>query len=341
MQRKSCFLKIFNVISVLLHVVVGVPPDFEVPLYRDHRRTELRIFGHLQPPRGGGGMMRSLNGCLRILSNNRERDSSTSTLSGYTFRVQGASSLVDNNEVVAISACFDVSDSVTDGVIIDGFDIGFGSHISQTTDSILYTKSPDTNRRLLIFNPTDPHRHAYEGIISYTETTRPSGLLLSRTSLVLPNGTVLATTAQYQPIAVAIHDSSDIIRVPDEIFVSLRQFLNANSAELRMRYGYYRVLRPNCFASLVDVLPSINIDLLMDSNHLLDETMVSTRLVLEPRDYLFPSLDHEDVCSFDIQPIAGGPSTDHQWSLNLFMLERIGGIHFDYQNNRIGFFDPM
>jgi hypothetical protein len=88
----------------------------------------------------------------------------------------------------------------------------------------------------------------------------------------------------------------------------------------------------NCFERLVDVLPNLEYRLHNDA-----EIPSTTKIVVIPEDYLTRTQD-PNVCILEIECIQ---SFVDPLNLSDKIIRRIGGIHFDYAQNRIGVFDSI
>ncbi len=84
----------------------------------------------------------------------------------------------------------------------------------------------------------------------------------------------------------------------------------------------------DCYDRIITQLPSLR--------YSLDSADGLTGLEFGPEDYIERS-GNSSICFLELNPVT--ERVDLQITNRL--LRKLGGIHFDYANNRLGFFDPI
>ena len=304
-----------NILSVSLG---DVPLDFQVLIQRD-RTQQLRI--------GGVFYSSEENNARLVAPWLQSYDCGNVTRTNDFFIT-----IRDLNDT---RATFDVTDMVQtygETSTLTGFCIGYESALSRSIESTIYMK--DAGRELLVFRPTNPREFAESGAIIYTRiigngqafvrtTTSPTGANISSLTTVVfgINGNVVSSIAE-------------------ETFYALNQTIRAAGGRLRNRLSP-RLTAPqttdvffdNCYENLINVLPTITYVL---SNEPLMNSPATSRIVFYPEDYFVQTRD-PNICTLLVDAARPG----YPLALTDRFLTLIGGIHFDYANRRIGFFDPI
>ncbi len=103
--------------------------------------------------------------------------------------------------------------------------------------------------------------------------------------------------------------------------------------ELTLAREDWMIRGPDCYNRLVNELPDVRFSLVSGPN-----TDVMTDLVFVPEDFIMQTADSE-LCILVLCPIDNRNRTDLHLTNRL--LRHLGGIHLDYQERRVGFFDPV
>jgi hypothetical protein len=191
----------------------------------------------------------------------------------------------------------------------------------------------------MILNPSDATAHAYENTIAYAPVSATGGNLnaiarLIRTKIdgieeemVAPNSTYLL------PLVLDMHETG-LSTIPRGLMWSLLRIIRSNGATIEAGPGNFRISIFQGYEYLVNQLPDLHIGIYDQTG---SEPILVTDLVLTPRDYLRPSLTSNRECELFL-----GAIPDNQpMTISAFLIDKIGGIHFDYARHRIGFFDPL
>lgn len=204
--------------------------------------------------------------------------------------------------------------------------------LMRSVNSIAYTRSSNGSESL-IFRPTDVTNLAAYGEVSYTNIHIDDQVFAaakfgdSRVSPIHPLQIYLGYSVRS---IVPMNTYLEVSRVISEV-EGIRVQRNGG-------YIYSSILLENCYERLVDALPNLEYHFFNNAGNF-DESLATTKIVFTPSDYLRPT-DDPDHCLLEIE---GAESSSDQQSLTLsdHLLARIGGIHFDYVNRRIGIFDPQ
>ena len=299
---------------------VDITRDVQVPLRRDDSNT-LRVRGYFGPAEG---IIRPISPWLRSY----DCDASNRT-NEFLLTVHGYN---------GARATFDVSDMVTtfgDSSTLMGLCIGYDSGIARGTDSTIYINYE--GHETLVFGPTTPYEFAADEQIAYTRIQPGAHVVYARSTTVLVDGTVPQTT-RFHTMAFSINDNA-VSTVSEETFASLNRTIHEAGGRLQARIlpritrRWSEVYLENCYENLMNILPAINY-FLSDEERV--DGIPTSRLVFYPEDYVINS-ENPNVCKLLIDAVIPGSPlvlTDR-------LIGRIGGIHFDYDNRRIGFFDPI
>jgi hypothetical protein len=311
----------FLFLAIAVHSVMAanVPRNFRVRLERDVDSI-LRIRGNL--------MLDNVVGASTIRP--RVMMDECGGLPDWLW-VEGALFVVDEDGIASGNrqAFIDVSDMVSTvagtGTMM-AFSLIYHATMTRNVDSIIYLHSTDGSESL-IMNPTDVTQFAYSESISYAHMQRGS-FVYARTRC----STMNEIDTQMAPLSIRLNDQ-DGSKVSADTFAFLTLAIRSHGAQLReASLGRWEIHLENCYDRLIPVLPDLSYILSSDRR----STSNGFQIVLRPNDYLRRS-DDSRVCNLDVDIDRDGMSL----SLSDRLLRQIGGIHLDYINSRIGFFDPL
>lgn len=209
--------------------------------------------------------------------------------------------------------------------------VGPGSQFARSVPSFILTPVSEAEHTLVL-NPTSPSEHAFEGHILYTplhvghsvDSSRPFRGALRLAGGVGDLETPPLAELDLIPMGMSIRQSR-IYHLPQTICSDLLgkiAALGIRASRFGDRFNLHDVTPDQ-----VDLLPSI--DIIVQSD---DGSNLVQIGQIEPREYLFTT-HTPNMYSFAGRGVDG------------FVLPRsiIGKlvVHFDYENNRIGFGDPL
>ena len=221
-------------------------------------------------------------------------------------------------------ALLDVSNMGRNGI---PFSLSYNATMTRDVDSIIYLNSPDGSESL-IMNPTNVTWFADSESISYARMQRDNFVYAStRLSTMNGNDTHLA------PLAIRLNDQHGS-KVSANTFLFLTSAIRSHGGSPRVAsVGGWEIHLENCYDRLIPVLPDLLYFLSSDSDN---SSSNGIQIVFRPDDYLRRS-DDSRVCNLDVDYDRNGMSL----SLSDRLIRQIGGMHLDYSNSRIGFFDPL
>ena len=220
----------------------------------------------------------------------------------------------------------DVSDMVMGRDSLLGICLSYESSLSQTLDSVLYLALPETNRPALILEPLHVTQYALDGVISYGPMMR-GGTLVARVGFQEPS---LQVNTTREVIFDPFGDS--VTSVPTSQLEHLANIVRSIDG-LTINY-IFDIRGPDCYNRLINSLPNLHFGIISSED---GNEVVVADLVFFPEDYVVETISGSR-CAFDLQQ-----STLDSRPLVLTgrLLSKLDGFHFDYVNNRIGFFDSV
>jgi len=308
-------------LSCLFHTLAlaNVPDNFRVAL-----QTEP---GHLPLSISGGFLRRDDDGDatpvrIYVIAQGLNRNSN----GGQFVILPGADEEISGNATVDIVGMH-LEDSEYEPPCLT-FSLNYQASFTRHVESIAYTCSPDGNESL-IFRPTNMTPVAALGQVSYTN--------------VHDNSFVIAGTRFGNG---AVHHNSDLIfslgfntvsTLPQDTFDELLASISAvNGVRVERRGAHREVYLANCYQQLAHTLPNLEYVLYDDWENMYSRE-ATTRIVIYPFDYLSPTSD-PDRCLLEVN---SARFADEPLVIGHQLISRIGGLHFDYANRRIGIFDPL
>lgn len=298
----------------------NIPQNFRVELFRDVT-SQLRVRGIFnwenQPATRVVTPWIQSHGCGLV---NQFGEHSLS-LEGH----DGARANVDVTDMVPTTMSFQPP---------MGFCISFNAALTRSIESILYINSDENES--LIFRPRDVDRFSLFNQIAYTNIDhRGSGYGRTLASQTV-NGLIVGESNEVDRLVFAIngHGPSTVHQVT---FATIVASIESTGARIRESNDGLEVHGlSNCYEQLLTRLPRLHYLL---SDHQDPNAPATTRLVFHPEDYLVAreSDDTVDVCDVNI----GTDQPGTPLILSEHFIRRLGGVHFDYANRRIGFFDPL
>ena len=205
--------------------------------------------------------------------------------------------------------------------------IGFTGRLGEHIDSLIYT-STDSGESIIL-SPQDPERYAFERHIFYAAIHREQMVYASMSISDEPDQ--MTRHPRFTLMSLHVNQRDRSIIAP-HIYDRLARRLRDLGASLILGGPDGDIRFDNCYERLVPVLP----DIVYRFAHDAGGDFVSGELVFSPADYLEPRSDPHG-CNIHF---SRGRECE---SITLMddLLRKVGGIHFDYRNNRIGFFDPL
>lgn len=203
--------------------------------------------------------------------------------------------------------------------------LSFESSLSRTLDSVIYLVRPHTENQILILNPSNVAQYALDGIISYAPVG-PGSRLVARVGFEASSEhqQIFSTTRDVVIDQLGYYATG----IPRDQLEHIQNIIRStNGLTLRSSnhaFGY------NCYHRLLSLLPTLYFRLLS-----LDGTEVVADIVFTPEDYLQDSPSSPDHAFLSLYAVDDASPV----MLSGELLSKLGGFHFDYTNNRIGFFD--
>jgi len=306
---------------LLSSAVADIPENFRVALQRDSS-SQIRVPGIFNRANATSTVVRpwiKSYGCGQRLSFGEH----SLTLEG----TDGTRANIDVTDMVSTVGSF--------GTLM-GVCIGFNSALARSVESVVYINSPESGESL-IFRPTNiSSRFASYGDVSYVSIHR-NAFVYGRTTANLPGlAAPLAGVSNEMSQVVFVMNGNLPSTVQNVTFTSIIASIESISGRVEETDdGVWRIHNlTNCYDRLVNVLPNIQY---FFGNYQYTQIPARIGLVFYPEDYLIVSARGNDVCELKIAPVEPG----HAMSINDHLIRRIGGIHFDYANARIGIFDPL
>jgi len=182
--------------------------------------------------------------------------------------------------------------------------------------------------RLLAGMTDDPSQNCYEGTIGYAQMPQDAIRLSVRVSVIPATGRTIVTRETNQlngqrttfSVTTCRHGSV----IPYEIYeIWHEELMNIAGVENRA------ALRGIDWSPFLHLLPSIEFTVYRST----DSDEIVARIVLEARDFVNVLPLHADV-------MLTTSFYDSQFAFGLSTLKYMG-IHFDYENSRIGFCEPI
>ena len=210
---------------------------------------------------------------------------------------------------------------------------GCGSAMSRDVQSFLLTPVSETED-IFVLNPTNASQYAFEGQIFYTNMTR--GVLVSLWPIhaavrVSSGSSSVLTPEEYMPFGLAMMDFDtlflprhlrpDIVRSLDELGID-----HSNTTGIGRFSNSFEIYNMD-ITRLAAALPSIEVLISTDTGEIVQIARI------DPIDYIAGT---DDPTTFRVQFGSGLAcfSITPRFYKNLV-------IHFDTQNGRVGFADPL
>ena len=304
--------------------VAVIAHDFTVSLIRDDQHV-LRVNGQIYPP-----IDREQFFSPRIVSRNCG-DVNHAENVRFRFRIDGVRFGEANQQIFWL----DVQDMVHASLGIPippsftNFCIGYNAQLTRNVESIIY-RVTGCGDESLILNPLDVGRYALDRIIGYANMDENRSCVFASThlddSVVEPIGAGDTTHRLF----IGVNDDG-LSEISESAFRGIIYQIRARGGTFVQEQQMGLVFSPNCYALYLPLLPDLKFRIANEEGG-----AVVTELIFSPHDYFGPSED-PNVCKLFVTQARNRGSlvlTDH-------LIKAIGGIHFDYIHNRIGFFDPL
>jgi hypothetical protein len=316
MHINSYFVSTITFLS-LIHSVFGtsVPNDTRINLVRT--RHMVQIDGHILRPS-------VVTASDRIESRTWLRYTNCGNVNsenGLVFFAPSSSSSSSN-------ILLDVSDMLRGGAWLWGLCLSYQSALSRSMNSVLYLAHPETDSGpALILEPLNVSQYAQDGIISYAHVFH-EGKIRARVGFESPE----QLSSTHEVIVNPFDDSA--VSVPlDQLqnIVNIIESIEGLTIEGWNIDGSKEVRGHDCYNLLVTSLPNLHIGLVSEDGH-----QVVADLIFSPDDYVSQSTRINEQCWIHLY--SPRRYIGHLVLTDL-LLRKLGGFHFDYANNRIGFFD--
>ena len=215
------------------------------------------------------------------------------------------------------------------------FCMGFNAALTRSVESLLYINSAGVDGSL-IFSPSNASSYSQFGVISYTNVDR-TGYVFGRTmaSLAL-NGSLVGVSYQTNRVIFQINaDGPSTVHAVT--FVSVIAAVESLGARIqRTGSGLQIDGLSNCYDRLLPTLPTLHY---LFTNHDDPSQQATTQIDLYPEDYLIQTESRDGGVACELKIIA--ETSHYPLIISEHLIRRIGGIHFDYANRRLGVFDPL
>jgi len=311
-------------LGVLLTLVGGTantsrtPNDFEVSLFRDEANT-LRLIGNPSPTE----RERLLN--PQIVS---FLDDTPTRPNLFSFGFDGVRLL---NERRQQTVWLHVTDNLvtpeTGSHSLRRLCIGFGSRMSQHMDSLIYRNVGWGES--LIFQPAEPEIYALDRAIAYAQVYERSFV---HAYAYIDEDDAPQEGDSYLRLTLRLNDHQ-LSKIPDFVYDFLMNMIIQDTEGFIVPSSTGAIIiLANCYERLVGFLPDIKFGIANDR----EGVEVVANILFQSSDYI-ERTDSDNRCRLLIDRSISGLDislTDH-------LLKRVGGLHFDYTNSRIGFFDPL
>ena len=308
--------RIILLVSAISASYCEVPNDFQIRLDRD-RTDLLRVRAYFQREDGQTRYIRPWLKSTNCGSENRN----------------GRHSLVFNG-ANNTRAHLDISDMVMymEGhYSVMGLCISYRAALTRSVDSILYLSQTDGHENLVL-NPASPGNYSATGSIEYTNIRTRDGIINVRVMASDPSDDSVPINAPIDDLIFAINGGS-MSTISQESYSIIQRAIGGLGGHIRSSSIQSEVYLDNCYNRLIQGLPAIHI-FLHDSPNPTDAA--STRLIIYPQDYISPT-EVSHVCKIHVE----GAHPNEALVLTNHLIQTIGGVHFDYTNERIGLFDPI
>ena len=212
---------------------------------------------------------------------------------------------------------------------LQGVCLGFQSTLAHRLNSVIYQNQDEVGTQVIL-NAVDPFQYAIAGEIVYANLTSP--LARYGSTLVASDG-IDTNAYHFTNVSIVLNDESPST-ISDSTHARLVEIIASNGGALLHSSVAGSILRAdNCYDRFISLLPNIHYMIAND----VDGTMVIVAdLVFTPEDYM-ERTPSGSLCRIRLHRNISG----HYLRLTDHLLRKIGGIHFDYANGRIGFFDPL
>ena len=208
--------------------------------------------------------------------------------------------------------------------------IGLNGRLGDIIPSAIYI-STDSTGESLILSPTDPNEYAYNRAIFYTHVHQRR-FIYGSMSIGDGEDAAVSQGGRRRFRRLSLNFSPvNLSFIPSDIYDEFMHQLRRVGASVSIYHSRY-IRFDNCYDELVPLLPNIKFRLAHDSDGLVE----SGEIVLTAADYL-ERMANPYTCKL----MVARAHEDSSIGLYDALIRKIGGIHFDYSNNRIGFFDPL
>ena len=236
------------------------------------------------------------------------------------------------------------SESLTRRIVLVGLNSDFGFSVGSVL--VVPRSQPVSPGHVvdMIVRPSNPHSFCMDNRITYVETDtvpcpghrRVDQLLGMYSSVKIVGDDVPLSEDPVNFLLIEVGTTGRSF-IPYELWDRLVVIINENNGSILREDGKRYILAPNCFESMISILPQLEISIL-------DSPDLSTsRLILRftPDEYIEPVQGDSNRCLLLIRPRVRIPDQPYNTlHLDLDFIKRLV-IHFDYINQRIGFGDPL
>jgi hypothetical protein len=207
---------------------------------------------------------------------------------------------------------------------------GRGSAMSRDVQSVLLTPVSETED-ILVLNPNNPGQYAFEGQIFYTNITRdtpwPINAAVRLSNASTSHQSILPLTEEFLPFGISTRERDHMWLPPH-----LRPDIMTRLDELGIEYSFASdqillVMYNVDITRLSITLPSIEVLIATDTGSVVQIARI------DPIDYIVRT-DNPTTLRIQFVSALIGFTIDPRIYKNLV-------IHFDTQNGRVGFADPL
>ena len=231
-----------------------------------------------------------------------------------------------------IYTVIDVSDMVEPTGGLRGVCIGYQTALARSVESLVYINSV-VGIESFIFRPSNVSTLAVDNAIGYIDVQGNDFVY----GVATFDGVVDSSANNYTLSAVRIDPADNALStVSIDMFRTLAIPIEA-AGGARISFDGQPLVHfnegSNCLEILVQILPNLHYIFSNEAHSFVG----GAEIVFSPEDYISQSY-RPNVCSMKI-----APATSPEGGLRISgtLARRLGGIHFDYENHRIGVFDPI
>ena len=233
-----------------------------------------------------------------------------------------------------VQASVDITDMV---LFVEGYHSVMGlclnhrAALKRSVDSVIYMENSD-GYEYLVLQPSSARDLSLFNEIAYVDVHYVEGYMYGYAVAASNDSSdIVQSDRRLYNVEIRLNDNSMSI-IPTDVFAVIDRGISDLGGILRRHSEQLEILGlSNCYERLVDYLPPIEWFFLNSRN-----SEPTTKLVFRTRDYISRT-PNPNICLLHVD----GNPTDDILVLTDHLIVRIGCLHFDYFNHRIGFFDPI